>query len=264
MDMTPRLFLSDVMHKRLLPKVNEFTYGVYYLAFPLSKLDDLPLPVNRFGAMSFYEKDHGLRDGSSLENWARRILNHYNIDKADGEIVLISLPRILGYVFNPVSFWVCHDKAGAVRAVICEVNNTFGETHTYLCAHDDQRVISKDDWLQADKLFHVSPFLKREGYYKFRFAFDQSGQETGRAGIWITYYNGSGDRQLLTALTGRFRPMTTSSLRQVFWRYPLVTLKTIALIHWQAIKLLSKGIRYVVKPDQIEPRHSATGNLKKN
>ena len=120
------------MHGRLFPKRNSFTYGIYYLSLPLSKLKNLPISYNRFGPLSFYDRDHGHCDGSTLENWARDILKTYNITKADGEMTLICMPRVFGYVFNPVSFWLCRDKDQKLRAVLCEVHNTFGQRHTYI------------------------------------------------------------------------------------------------------------------------------------
>jgi len=255
MEMKPQLVFGHVMHKRLFPKVNGFTYGMYYIALPLSKLAEIAdgrrFGLDRFGVMSFYRRDHGDRSGGDLMAWARGILSSFAVKAADGEIVLVSLPRVLGYVFNPVSFWLCHDSEGGLRAVICEVNNTFGETHSYLCARSDGQVIGTDDWLEGRKLFHVSPFLKREGHYRFRFAVTDKG-----FGVWIDFHDKAGDRQLLTALTGTLSPWSRESLRRAFWRYPLVTLKAIGLIHWNAVKLLAKGIRYVPKPLQIDAKHS--------
>ncbi|MEM6781358.1 MAG: DUF1365 domain-containing protein [Pseudomonadota bacterium] len=258
MELNPALFFGKVMHKRLFPKVNGFNYGIYYLTLPLSKLSDISIARNRFAAMSFYESDHGPKDGSDLEVWARDILKTYNVN-ADGEIVLIAMPRIFGYVFNPVSFWMCFDRQQNLRAVICEVNNTFGETHSYLCAHADSRPIEKDDVMTGQKLFHVSPFLKREGYYTFRF--DWQGDKFG---TWIDFYGGRGDKQLLTSLMGKIEPMTQKTKTKAFWGYPLVTFKAIALIHWQAFKLVFKGIKYISKPKQIDSRVSGVENLNKN
>lgn len=259
MGIEPKLYTAKVMHKRLFPKVNGFTYGTYYYALPLSALEKVPVTLNRPGWISFYERDHGPKDGSDLGEWARGLLEDYAIGKADGEIILIAMPRIFGYVFNPVSFWLCHDKHGGLRAVICEVNNTFGETHSYLCARGDRKAITREDWLQAEKLFHVSPFLEREGHYKFRFDVRDN-----KFGVWIDYYDRAGDKKLVTALTGKFEPLTRAAVRGAFWRYPLVTLKTISLIHWQAVKLIVKGIRHIRKPPQKEKRISAAANITKN
>lgn len=246
------------MHRRLFPKINQFTYGIYYLALPLSKigksLENTYLKYNRFGLMSFYNKDHGDRDGTDLRQWADKTLKSQNIDSVDGEIILVTMPRILGYVFNPVSFWYCFDKEQTLKAVICEVNNTFGETHTYVCAYE-QNSIERDTMMKTDKVFHVSPFLTRDGGYQFRFALNDKNM-----GAWIDYFHENGKKQLLTALSGTFTPMTRQSLRKAFWKYPLVTLKAIFLIHWQAVKLFAKRVEYVPKPAQLLKRVTKTEN----
>lgn len=256
MDIKPRLFLGHVMHKRLFPKVNSFTYGIYYLASSLRSLTDMPMAINRFGVMSFYHKDHGARAGANLEGWIVPILSENGIIAHD--IVLVAMPRIFGYVFNPVSFWLCLDDQRVLRAVVCEVNNTFGENHSYLCMHEDHRPITGDDWLYAEKIFHVSPFLKCTGHYRFRFNLKEDA-----LGVWIDYYAVDGRLQLMTALTGKFQPMTNESLRRMFWGYPLVTLRAIFLIHWQALKLLAKGVQYVPKPLQNRIKLSRTGKINK-
>lgn len=251
MELEPQIFIGKVMHKRTFPKENAFTYGIYYLALPLSKIDKAPKSF----ALSFQEKDHGHKDGSGLEYWIRSILKKHNpaLDTITDEIILVSMPRIFGYVFNPVSFWLCLDKKQHVRAVLCEVNNTFGETHSYLCVQRGLKPINQDDWLSADKVFHVSPFLKREGEYKFRFAY-----KNNKFGAWIDFYNAESKKQLLTSLTGTLLPMTKVNLRKVFWTHPLVTFKAITLIHWQAAKLISRGIKHLKKPKQIEDKISVT------
>lgn len=252
MDITPQIYTAKVMHKRLFPKVNQFTYGVYYLALPL------PAPKLPSRLLSFHEKDHGARDGGDIQTWAREILKQYGLNEPIKNITLITMPRVLGYVFNPVSFFLCLDAEHKLRAVICEVHNTFGEQHSYLCARADHAPITPNEWLEAEKLFHVSPFLPREGSYQFRFALAGN-----KLGIWIDYYDAAQNKQLLTALTGTLAPLNAASLRRAIWSHPLVTLKVIWLIHWQAAKLVSKGIRYVVKPPQRDARLSATRDLTK-
>ena len=254
----PQLFFGKVMHGRLFPKRNSFAYGIYYIAFPLSKIKQLPIAYNRFAPLSFYDRDHGNCDGSNLEHWVRGILADYNIIEADGDIVLVCMPRVMGYVFNPVSFWLCHDQKGNLRAVLCEVHNTFGERHTYLCAHADHRPITHDDILKGDKLFHVSPLLKREGRYEYRFDLRDN-----KFGVWIDFFDGEGRKQLVTSLIGQFERMNIVTLRKAFWMYPLVTFKAIILIHWQALKLLAKGIKYISRPKQKSERTSTTNHLKK-
>lgn len=249
MGLKPAIIFAEVMHKRLSPKVNAFTYGIYYLSFPLSRMQELDdgwrFGVNKRGLLSFHEKDHGMRDGSALLPWITALLADQGITKADGEIILVAMPRVFGYVFNPVSFWFCLDKAGAIRAVVSEVNNTFGERHCYLCIHPDQRPILENDVLKAQKMFHVSPFLEREGHYEFRFNL-----QADKFGAWIIYYDLKG-KKLLTALTGFMEPYTSRFRSKAFWRYPLVTYRAVFLIHWQAIKLIIKGISYIAKPIQL-------------
>lgn len=252
MVITPQIYTAKVMHKRLFPKVNQFTYSVYYVALPL------PAPALPSRMLSFHNKDHGACDGGEVGAWAKSLLKSYGLDALIENIKLITMPRVLGYVFNPVSFFMCLDKDAQLRAVICEVYNTFGEQHSYLCARPDHAPISPDEWLEADKVFHVSPFLPRNGHYKFRFALAENG-----LGIWIDYYDVEQNKQLVTSLTGKFTPLNAASLRHVFWSHPLVTLKVIALIHWQALKLATKGIRYIVKPLQIPNKLTPTRNLTK-
>lgn len=252
MDVTPQIYIAKVMHKRLFPKVNQFTYGVYYLA--------LPLPTQSIPSrwLSFRNKDYGARKSEDVSEWAKTILNMYGVGELVTNIMLITMPRVLGYAFNPVSFYLCLDSSNHVRAVICEVNNTFGEHHSYVCARSDHAPISPDEWLEAEKVFHVSPFLSRNGHYKFRFALSQA-----KLGIWIDYYDAQQNKQLLTSLTGSFVPLDAKALRRVFWSHPLVTFKVITLIHWQAIKLVSKGIRYISKPLQLLCNLSSAHNLTK-
>lgn len=248
---------GTVMHARMAPKKNVFKYGIYYIAVPLSKLSACSIARERWACSSFYNKDHGPCDGSALAPWARDILQRYGVAAADGEIVLVCMPRILGYVFNPVSFWLCHDLQGRVRAVICEVHNTFGERHAYLCLREDHAPITPENRLVAQKIFHVSPFLPREGYYEFRFAVDDK-----EFGVWIDYFGEGGDKMLATSLTGAFSPLNPASLRAAFWRYPLVTLKAVLLIHWQALRIIARGIKYIPKPPQKAETLSVTENIK--
>lgn len=254
----PAILFGNVMHARLFPKENKFRYGIYYLSLPLSQLNEMPIAYNRYALLSFYNHDHGKCDGSTLEPWARKILSDYGIDKASGSITLVCMPRVIGYVFNPVSFWLCHDSEDNLRAVICEVHNTFGERHCYLCALPDQRPINEKDVLKGDKVFHVSPFLEREGHYKFRFDTRNNGFSA-----WIDFYDVKGNKKLITSLICKSETMNKSSLSKAFWLYPLVTLKAIFLIHWQALKIITKGIQYIPKPLQKKEKITTTDKITK-
>jgi len=252
MVISPRLYTAKVMHKRFFSKKNSFHYGVYYLALPLPAA---PIP----GLLaSFHAKDLGKRDGNDPVSWVRGILTDYKLNEKVSDVILVTMPRVLGYVFNPVSFYFCLDETHALRAVLCEVHNTSGEQHSYLCAHPDHRAITAEDWLEAEKVFHVSPFLNRRGNYKFCFDLKEN-----KLSIWIDYYDDRQQRQLITSLIGTFTPLTPESLRRAFWRHPLVSFKAITLIHWQALKLVMKGIRYVAKPMQLSKKITTTRNLKK-
>lgn len=250
MVIAPKLYRAQVVHKRLFPKKNAFGYGVYYLALPL------PAAAIPGRLTSFCMSDVGRRDGSDPTPWVRDILAQYALHSLTKNIILVTMPRVLGYVFNPVSFYLCLDEHNALRAVLCEVHNTFGEQHNYLCANPDHSPISATQWLEAEKIFHVSPFLERSGQYKFRFDFNGD-----NLSVWIDYYDKNQQKQLVTSLVGSCEPLTAQALQRAFWRHPLVAVKAIALIHWQALKILCKGIGYIAKPAQLHARTSATRHL---
>lgn len=247
---SPHLMRAHVMHKRLLPRVHGFNYKVYYLALPIETIAQAGrgiLSIEARNLLSFYHKDHGARDGSDSGAWARELLQRFNHHEGVSHIVLISLPRILGYVFNPVSFWLGFNTQGQLMAAIAEVNNTFKESHSYVLAMPGGAPIGPDDWITTSKDFHVSPFLPVEGSYKFRFA-----PKDDKLGIWIDHYNAEGELTLLTALTGSMQPVTRASLWKAFFAIPLVTIKVIGLIHFEALRLMAKKIKYRVKPPQKE------------
>lgn len=237
-----------VLHKRLRPVEHKFSYGVFFLRIVVSRFDELGnrwLSRDRFNLLSLMTGDYGPRDGSSLLSWAQALLAREGIVAADGEIVLQTFPRILGYVFNPISVWYCFDRTGALRAVLCEVSNTFGERHNYLVAHDDQRPIEAGDWLTARKVFHVSPFCDVRGHYRFRF--EQTGE---RAFAQIDYYDGAedADKLLITTIHGEPQALTAAGALGAFFRYPLMTFGVVARIHWHALKLWLKRVKFYSKP----------------
>lgn len=254
-----KIFNAKVMHKRMFPKENAFNYNVYYLALPLSDLKNLQqIKLNKPGLISFYEKDHGKKDGSDILFWLNETLSQKGVIINNMQALLVCLPRILGYVFNPVSFYLCFDESYKLKAAVSEVNNTFGETHNYICAKANNEDITPADILEAEKVFHVSPFLKREGKYQFRFDYRED-----KLGIWIDYFDAEGKKELVTSLIGNFSELTKSSLNKAFWQYPLITLKTIALIHYQAVRLIFKRVKYIVKPKQKEIKITVSTNLTK-
>lgn len=243
--MKVRIFFGGVMHARLRPRRNDFSYRVFFLRFPVSRTDALRHPlfsVNRWNLFSFHFRDHGARDGSAPESWIRNLLRREGLGEADGEIWLQTFPRVLGYVFNPVSFWLCHDQAGGLRAVVCEVSNTFGEHHCYLLAHPDRRPIRAGETLAAPKAFHVSPFCEVSGSYSFRFRVGEDASHIG-----IDYRDREGTL-LLTSVWGEAKPYGTGNLLRAFFLYPWMTFGVIARIHYQALKLWWKGVPFFSKP----------------
>lgn len=235
----PRLFLGHVMHRRLRPAVNAFVYPVFYVQLPLRRLAQANcgiFSVDRSNLLSFRSADHGPRDGSPLLPWIEQMLREQGLP-ADGEIVLQTFPRVLGYVFNPVSFWFCHARDGALIAILAEVNNTFGGHHSYLL-HDCGRPLPEGVELRADKAFHVSPFCTVDGGYRFRFQRQRSVQLAR-----IDYDDAEGE-VLLTSISGKPRQWTASALLLAFLRMPWLTLGVMARIHWQALRLWCKGVPF--------------------
>ncbi len=246
-----QLCFGNVHHNRLRPASNRFHYGVYFLRLPLRSLQQKPLKQkllshNRFNLLSFHDSDHG--DGVTPPlQWIDQLLHAEGIHDADGEIWLQTFPRVLGYVFNPVSFWFCHRTDGTLRAVLCEVNNTFGERHCYLLPTGHS--IASQGQLEAKKVFHVSPFCQVEGHYQFHFRNTTRGTQEHTLAR-IDYHTEDGPL-LLTSISGKSHPLNDRMIAHALLRHPLMTFFVIARIHWQALKLFLKKVPYFSKP--VEP-----------
>lgn len=239
------LLRADVMHERLLPKNHKFIYKGFYLAFPLSQISKIQnkiLSYNSHGVFSFYDKDHGAKNGSELNTWIRNILAKENVTGVDGEIILVTYPRVCSFLFNPVSFWFCLNKKNELVAVLAEVNNTFGESHNYLIAKNNE-TITKDEWLEAKKVFHVSPFMEVKGKYSFRFYYSEE-----KIGVWLNYETEVGI-MLKTYIIGNRTELSSASCLKMLLRFPFITLVTLFRIHLHAVKLFIKGIKFYKKPD---------------
>lgn len=241
---------TGIWHGRSGDIARQFRYRSTYLALPLRPLEAgaLAIKPDRRGVWTLRTRDYGARDGQSLSSFIAQQLAPIGLEKAD--VTLVTLPRTLGYGFNPVSFWLARDAEG-LRAVLAEVSNTFGERHLYLCRHEDGRVISPSDRLSGEKLFHVSPFLPREGRYVFRFD-----TRSGRFGAWVDWIGTDETVKLQTAMTGRTRKLSRARLRMAQLRAPMAAQIVIGLIHWQAVKLLRRGIVYRTKPEQLDRTRS--------
>ena len=244
----PKLFVGRVMHSRVRPAHNRFSYPVFFVRLPLRALNtanNAIFSVDRFNLLQFKTRDHGPRDGSDLLLWIQSLLREHGLPD-DGEITLQCFPRVLGYVFNPVSFWFCHDSDGNLIAVLAEVRNTFGQHYCYLLHNKDGAAIADSQALSTDKVFHVSPFCKIEGTYHFRFHLDQPAPL-----VCIDYHDHVGPL-LMTSMHGIEMPWSSTALLSVLLKMPFLTLGVMLRIHWQALKLWRKGVPfYGANPPQL-------------
>jgi hypothetical protein len=239
------LALGTVRHLRLRPARHGFDYRTYFLLLPLRALREQPdaaLARNRFGLISFHDRDHGDGRGDCLA-WLEERLAAEGIRDADGEVWLQTYPRVLGYVFKPVSFWYCHRRDGSLAAIVAEVNNTFGERHCYLLAG---RELAFGREQQARKVFHVSPFCHIEGRYRFRFA------RTSERIVARVEHDDDAGPLLVTSVSGMLAPASRTRQWHAFFSQPLMTLGVIARIHWQALHLWRKRVAYIRKPETPE------------
>ena len=241
------LYFGEVMHARLKPIAHRFSYHVMSLLIDLNRLDEAdrqaPLfGINRAALYSFHEKDHGERDGSSLRAYAQRRAAEHGISLTGGRVMLLCYPRLLGYTFNPLSVYFCHGADDRLALVIYEVRNTFGEIHSYVLPVRPEDMSAAGVRQVQDKLFYVSPFVEMAMRYHFRIS--PPGEQI-KLRILETDSEGP---QLAATFSGRRHPLTTSSLFRAFAALPLVTLKIVAAIHWQALRLWLKGARFVPRP----------------
>lgn len=251
-----QLCFGQVRHKRLRPVVNAFEYRAYYLRLPVRapRAGCALFSYNRFNLLSFYDADHG--DGATpLAAWIDALLRSEGVHDADGDIWLQAMPRVLGFVFNPVSFWFCYRAGGELRAVLCDVRNTFGERHFYLL--DNGADIPNGSELAARKVFHVSPFCAVEGGYRFRFmrVLRSPGRPMESTLACIDYHDNSGVL-LHTSVSGIGRPLTNGAVAAAFFSYPLLTFGVLARIHLQALRLFLKRLPFHPKP--APPQHKVT------
>jgi uncharacterized protein len=264
---SPQLCFGQVRHTRLRPVRNAFAYGTYYLRLPVRSMGDAGfgcrlMSRNGFNLLSFKDSDHG--DGKQpLAAWIDGLLKSEGVMDADGELWLQAMPRVLGFVFNPVSFWFCHRADGALRAIVCDVRNTFGERHFYLL--DTGAEIPNGLELSARKVFHVSPFCQVQGHYRFRFvrvayrdgddARDPAGRLAENTLACIDYHDAT-DALLKTSVSGRSGPITSATVARAFFGFPLMTFGVVARIHLQALRLWLRRVPFFSKP--VPPQQKVT------
>ena len=237
------IYTGTVIHKRFKPKVHSFNYNVFSLLIDLSELDLMNnnlriFSYNKFNIVSFYSKDHGPRDGSSLRNWVIENLQKNNIETEGIQIKLLCYPRIFGYVFNPLSVFYIYNKNSELISILYEVKNTFGEQHTYIF-----KTKKNENLIQhiCKKKFHVSPFIKMDCIYFFRLL-----KPGNRVSVIIDLQDQEG-KILFASQDGEKSELNNKNLIRSYIKHPLMSFKIIVAIHFEAFKLWSKGIKFIKK-----------------
>ncbi|WP_135506519.1 DUF1365 domain-containing protein [Roseovarius aestuariivivens] len=230
---------------------NAFRYSIDYVMLdaeaPLE--DSFVFARNRAALFSIRERDHGGQPGQGRgAAWVREVVAAHGLE-SPARIMLLAQPRVLGHVFNPVSFWLCFDKKETLRAAIAEVTNTYGDRHCYLCTREDHAAITPEDRIEATKIFYVSPFQRIGGTYSFRFDI-----RADRVGIWIDLTDGNFG--VTATLTGKRRALGLVGVLRALMRRPFGSRRVLALIHWQALKLWWKGARFRARPEP--PAHEVS------
>lgn len=247
---------GQVRHTRHRPTRHAFAYANYFVWLPMHALHVSSarggFKINRPGILSFYDQDHGdaraPEQGGAVQ-WLRELLEQHHIHDVNGEIWLQTYPRVWGYAFKPVSFWYCHRADGVLRAIVAEVNNTFGERHCYL--------LDSPQWgqdMKAIKCFHVSPFCEVSGHYRFRFMKTMRDDQTHV--IARVELHDSQGVLITTSVSGQLHPMRAQTLRRAMAGYPALTLMVLIRIHWQALRLWLKKVPFFSKPPH--PQHLVT------
>lgn len=242
------LYPGTVLHARVRPRRHRLRYSIFWMLFDLDELERLDrdhrlFAHNRAGLLSFHDHDHGERDGLPLRPWAERMMRQAGVAPDGGRIEVLCMPRVLNHVFNPISVWFCRDRAERLKVVIYEVNNTFGERHSYAIAvaDPDAEVIEQG----CDKAFYVSPLMQMDLAYAFRV------RPPGRkASVAIA----ASDREgpvLTASFSGQRREISDRALFAVWLAHPLLSLKVLAGIHWEALRILLKGVRFHPNPRRL-------------
>lgn len=239
------LYRCKVMHRRQVPPLYRFVYQLFYLLVDIDALPQLHarhrlFSHNRFNLLSLYDRDHAAAPGG-LRAWVDQALGSAGIDLAGGRVRLLCLPRVFGWVFNPISLFYCEHADGGLRAVIAEVRNTFGERHCYLLASAGAPITYQQSH-EKEKSFHVSPFFDLVGRYRFQF--DEPGE---RLRVLIQQTRES-QPTIDTRLIGARLAFTDGNLLRQTLAMPWITLKVVLAIHWEALKIWLRGGRFHSKP----------------
>lgn len=253
--MASNLYIGQVMHERLQPVAYHFKYATTSIKVDIDQIqqesDKLRwLSFNQFNLVSINERDHGARDGTSWREWINGFLAEYDLARP-ARVELICYPRILGYAFNPLAMWYAYNAQNQLIAVIAEVSNTFGQWHHYLLKLDSQDSKLDSDSAshikaQADKVFHVSPFIDMQARYQFRLR-----PPTDQVYTYIKETR-EGEAFFYASQTGRYRPLNNTNLLKLAGIAPVSMLKVISLIHWWALKIWLKGGKFNTTPKHLK------------
>ena len=236
------IYEGKVIHKRFKPKYHYFKYNVFSLFLDLDEINLIQKKIkifsnNSFNILSFFDKDHGPRDGSNLKNWVIENLKLNNIKFENIKVKLLCYPRIFGYVFNPLSIFFVYDNYSKIIAVLYEVKNTFGEQHTYIFKVEDENIITNS----CDKKFFVSPFIEMKSKYRFRIIKPEK-----KLSVSIDQSDMEG-KLLYASQDGVAKEINNKNMLLSYISHPLMTFKVIAAIHFEALKLWLKGVKLVKK-----------------
>ena len=242
------IYIGSVIHKRFKPKKHFFKYSVFSLFLDLDEINELDEKIlffsyNKFNILSFFDKDHGYRDGSSIKDWLIHVLQKKNISTINIKIKILCYPRIFGYVFNPLSIFFIYDADSNPIAILYEVKNTFGEQHTYVFKID---IKNKQILNNCKKKFYVSPFMDLESKYFFKVLIPNE-----RLSVIIDQRDKEG-KLLFASQDGERVKLSSKNLLKSYLKHPLMTLKIISAIHYEALKLWMKGIKLVKKNLKIK------------
>ena len=242
-----KIYIGKVIHKRFKPKEHYFKYNVFSLLIDLNELEEINKEIkffsyNKFNIISFFEKDHGDRDGSSIKTWVKKNLKSIGILTEDISIKLLCYPRIFGYVFNPLSTFFIYNKHSELISIFYEVKNTFGEQHTYIFKAQDEKTIHN----KCKKKFYVSPFIEMDCEYHFKTL-------NPREQLSVVINQNDKDGKLLFASQdGISKDFNNKNLILSYLTHPLMTFKIIGAIHYEAFKLWVKRIKLISKKIKLK------------
>ena len=241
------IYDGKVVHRRFKPKEHYFKYKVFSLLIDIDELEIIQKKIkifsyNKFNIISFFDIDHGPRDGTPIKDWVIDNLKKIGINNEKIQIKLFCYPRIFGYVFNPLSIFFIYDQNSKLISILYEVKNTFGEQHTYVFKTNDDKIITNN----CTKKFHVSPFINMECQYYFRVL-----KNSEKISIIIDQNDNEG-KLLYASQDGKAKDFNEKNLIISYISHPLMTLKIIAAIHYEALKLWLKGIKIIKRKLKIK------------